>query len=114
MKKMFVLSILALSLAAPSVKASECSEKEAYASILGLTLIASITLAPTGTSFIISMTHGCNNRELVLNLKEDAAEYMMGSSKTSLLDNAISTAQAQYPQMSEEEIVGRFATMQMQ
>lgn len=93
---------------------SVASTDECYGyEMMGLGFIGTVTLAPSGTMFLTSMTlAGCYGRDLILNIKEDAVAYRLNGEASPLLEKVIAETQKLNPGMSEDEIVNGLVNLQ--
>lgn len=85
---------------------SDCSGN----SILAWGMILTITSAPTGTTIGIA---ACD-RDVVLNLKEEAMQYQLTGEASTILKEAVAAGKKAQPNLSEEAIIEKFLAVKVQ
>lgn len=102
-------AMVASTLGAVNAQAGQCNDL----TVLGTVLILSVTSAPTGTSvFTTGSVNGCYNRDMILNVKEDAVTYGMTGEVSPLLHQAVEAVKLSKPEMSDEAIAQSFVNIQ--
>jgi hypothetical protein len=103
MKKFLAIAGIVSVLSTPQVSQACIEDSVMY---LGLAMIGSITLAPTGSTFTSAMLADC--REEVLAIKEDAQQFTITGEASPLLQTAFAGAKSVQPEMSNEQMAARF------
>lgn len=83
-------------------KANSCNDDYTLVAVM---MIGTVTLAPTGTTFLTTGAIACRDRALIL--KEDATEYRMSGQMTPVLKSGIEAAQKHFSDLDEETIVSK-------
>jgi hypothetical protein len=111
MKKFFVILSIAASLSVPQT--SHASEQCEITRLGAMMMFMTLTLAPTGTSFWLSVETG-NCREEVLAIKEDAQQFAITGEVSPLLQTAFAGAKSVHPGMSNDEMAVRFIGLNLE